>query len=279
MRRVQFLEIHELAWFPGPLRDQVTDALQCGMCLLGAYLSVVPLIQQLVSNAESKTIVDLGSGGGGPWLALSRCLDNGSAGVSIRLTDKWPNRKAFETIRGAAGDRFLFSPNGVDARSVPRALGGARTMFSTFHHFRPDEAVAVLQDAVSAGESIGVFEITRRDPLAIAAMFPWALLAFFYTPFIRPFRWSRLFWTYVLPVIPLVLLFDGVVSCLRTYRPDELEGLVARLKDAEYDWRTGEFYDGRYGMPVTYLLGWPKNIERATAVHETAQPALGKASG
>ena len=35
------------------------------------------------------------------------------------------------------------------------------------------------------------------------------------TPFILPFRWSRLFWTYIVPALPLVLTFDVVVSLLR----------------------------------------------------------------
>ena len=32
------------------------------------------------------------------------------------------------------------------------------------------------------------------------------------TPFVRPFRWSRLLFTYVIPLIPLLVLFDGTVS-------------------------------------------------------------------
>src|SRR5450759_4223616 len=51
---------------------------------------------------------------------------------------------------------------------------------------------------------------------AIGLMFAWALMPFVCTPWIRPFRWSRLLWTYLIPIIPLVFLFDGVVSCHRT---------------------------------------------------------------
>ena len=45
------------------------------------------------------------------------------------------------------------------------------------------------------------------------------------TPAIRPFRWSRLFWTYVIPAVPALVLFDGIVSCLRIYSPEELRAL------------------------------------------------------
>ncbi len=130
-------------------------------------------------------------------------------------------------------------------------------MFTSFHHFAPEEARAILQNAVDAGESIGIFEIARRAPSTIALVFAFALLLFVCTPWIRPFRWSRLLWTYLVPIIPLVLLFDGVVSCLRTYRPQELRELVAKLTASEYQWEIDELSTGY--TPVTYLIGWRRD--------------------
>jgi hypothetical protein len=139
---------------------------------------------------------------------------------------------------------------------VPSELKGFRTMFTSFHHFSPEEARAILQNAVDAGEGIGIFEITRRAPLTLGLMFAWALMPFVYTPWIRPFRWSRLLWTYLVPIIPLVFLFDGVVSCLRTYRPQELREIVDKLTAGEYQWEIGEHSSGR--VPITYLIGYAR---------------------
>jgi hypothetical protein len=70
-----------------------------------------------------------------------------------------------------------------------------------------------------------------------------------------------LFFTYVFPLIPLVLLFDGMVSCLRTYRTRELRELIGELAPSEYWWEIGE-RSGTFGsLPVTYLIGYPR--ERA----------------
>jgi hypothetical protein len=128
-------------------------------------------------------------------------------------------------------------------------------MFTSFHHFSPEEARAVLQNAVDAGEGIGIFEITRRALSTIALTVAWDLMLFVCTSWIRPFRWSRLLWTYLVPIIPLVLLFDGVVSCLRTYRPSELQEMVGKLTGSKYRWDIGELAAG--GVPVTYLIGCP----------------------
>jgi hypothetical protein len=139
---------------------------------------------------------------------------------------------------------------------VPDDLAGVRTIFTSFHHFSPGEAASLLRDAVAAGQPIGIFEVARRSPSAVALMFPWALLALLYTPMVRPFRWSRLLWTYLLPVIPLVLLFDGIVSCLRSYRPEELLEIARESGQSEYGWQAGEL-SGAPGVRITYMTGAP----------------------
>jgi hypothetical protein len=266
MRRVQFIELHEQPWFPSSLRADVTDALQFGFNLLRAYEPIAPLLQSVIDSTgnganATQSIVDMCSGGGGPWLDLAqqlRCRDSGgdSPGLQIWLTDKYPNLEAFERISASSDRHIHYYPESVDAINVPRTLKGLRTMFTSFHHFSPEDARAILQNAVDAGEGVGIFEITKRTPSTIALMLAGVLLMFVHTPRIRPFRWSRLLWTYLIPIIPLVLIFDGVVSCLRTYRPQELREIVEKLTTSRYKWQIGELAGKR--APVTYLIGYPK---------------------
>jgi len=258
MRRVQFLELHEQSWFPSSLRDEITGVLQFGLNLLSAYAPIAPLLQSMLDATRSRSIVDMCSGAGGPWLGLSRKLQPYAQVFHVLLTDKYPNLKAFQKTSTAPQNHIAYYPDSVDALRVPGELQGFRTMFSSFHHFPPEEARAILQNAVDAGQSIGIFEITRRAPLTIALMFAWALMPFVFTPLIRPFRWSRLFCTYVVPIIPLVLLFDGVVSCLRTYRPQELREIIKKLSGIEYQWEVGEHSKTFGQAPITYLIGCPR---------------------
>ena len=131
-------------------------------------------------------------------------------------------------------------------------------MFTSFHHFPFDEARNIIQSAVNARQGIGIFEITRRTPSAILLIVLWSLMPFLFTLFVRPFRWSRLLYTYVFPIIPLVLLFDGVVSCLRTYKPVELREMTNKLTSTEYRWQAGELRGAFPRPPVTYLIGYPR---------------------
>jgi hypothetical protein len=259
MRRIHFIEFHDQPWFPSFLRDYITDALQFGFDRFKVYAPIAPLLQRALDSKQSPTIVDMCSGGGGPWLDLSKRLASGKSAkdplaLRVYLTDKYPNLEAFRKIGAASGGAVRFYAASVDATNVPRELKGLRTMFSTFHHFRPAEAQAILQDAVDAREGVGIFEVARRAPSTIAMTLVFVLMLFVGTLWMRPFRWARLFWTYLVPTIPLVLLFDGVVSCLRTYRPEDLRKIVANLLAIDYQWEIGES-SGK--APITYLIGYP----------------------
>jgi hypothetical protein len=52
-----------------------------------------------------------------------------------------------------------------------------------------------------------------------------------------------LFWTYLVPALPLVLLFDVMVSCLRVYSVPELRDLTAGLDC--YRWDSGTVYGAK----------------------------------
>src|ERR1700730_10975165 len=119
MSRVQFIELHEQPWFPSSLRDDVTDAVQFGFNLLKAYAPIAPLLQSMIdrtgNGANSRqSIVDMCSGGGGPWLELSQnlqCRNAGdSAGLQIWLTDKYPNLAAFQSVRASRDHHITYYP-------------------------------------------------------------------------------------------------------------------------------------------------------------------------
>ncbi len=241
--RLQLVEIHDLPSCPRSLRDALTDLLAFTTNLAGAYDPVGPLLRRAALRTGAGRVVDLCSGAGGPWRRLAEHV-----GVPVLLTDLYPHRG------GVPG--LPLHPAPVDARAVPAQLEGFRTIFTAFHHFRPVEARAILADAVHRGQGIGVFEIARRAPLEIAVIaFTW-LGTLAAVPFIRPWRWSRLLWTYLPPVLPIVGTFDGVVSCLRTYTKAELEELVRGLDT--YDWEIGDFRGRWSPLRGTYLIGVPK---------------------
>jgi hypothetical protein len=259
MGRINCTEIHEQPWLPNSLRDGITDGLQSVLSTMQVYQPIAGKLAAAVTASGAERVVDLCSGGGGPWPWLYRAFQaknsQARSHVEIFLTDKFPNVEAFESIRSSSGGVVNFTAKPVEATDVPREIDGFRTIFSSFHHFTPEEASDIFRSAVDRGQGIGIFEAARRRPFSILLTFLMPLGALLFVPLIRPFRFSLFFWTYVIPVIPFVLWFDGLLSCLRAYLPDELRQIIAALPANDYEWEIGE----TQGLlsPVTYLLGYP----------------------
>jgi hypothetical protein len=254
----RLIEFHDQEWFPNALRDHVTDALQFIFNFVQIYSPIVPRLIKAIRATQTREVVDLCSGGGGPWLWLHGALQHASElPVTVCMTDKYPNARAFEDLRQQTQGQLTYQADSVDAAHLPPALLGFRTIFTSFHHLQSQEALDILQNAVGARQGIGVFEAASRRPITILSTMLMFFGGFLAAPFIRPFRLSRWFWTYFLPVIPLVLFFDGVVSCLRAYSKEELANLVSKVDADDYVWEIGE--ERGWLAPITYLIGYPKS--------------------
>jgi hypothetical protein len=253
LRRLQLFEVLDQVWCPPAVRHGATDCLEAVISRSDIYHPIQAEIFQAIADCGAVRVVDLCSGGGGPWLSqgwLAALAKH--APLSVVLTDKFPSDVLSARLPGDS--RLSCVDFSVDAASVPDSLKGFRTIFSSFHHFPDDIARAVLGDAVRCGEGFAMAEVTSRTPRAFATMFLMPVLAWLLAPFTRPFRWSRLLLTYLLPFIPLVVLWDGLVSCCRTRTPQELLALTAGFP--EYDWMAG-YARGAWLAPV-YLIGRPK---------------------
>ena len=263
MPRLHLFEIEDQAWLPAYIRDSITDFLRYAVLRFDIYKGFSQRLINAIDRSKSQRAVDLCSGGGGPWPKLILQLvevRNGPKPFSVKLTDFYPNVPAMREAAGCVQPGVIdFCDQSVSALSVPPDLTGFRTLFSSFHHFRPDDARAIIADAVLQKQGIAIAESTQRHPLLIAYMFLTPALVLLTSPFQKPFRWSRLFWTYVIPVVPLAVMFDGIVSCLRTYTPQELMALVRGIPNYEsFDWDAGVEPIGRLPVGVTYLIGVPR---------------------
>jgi len=257
--RLHLFQLEDQPWFPAVVRDFATDYLHFIEKTCALHRPVVALLAEALRSTRSDHVVDLCSGGGGPIIDLQKALDADGVHASFTLTDRFPNREAFQRVASRSNGTIRFIADPVDARTVPAELIGFRTMFNAFHHFRPSDAVAVLRDAAQAGRPIAIFELPERGLRTLVPMLlltPW--LVMLTTLSIRPFRWRRLFWTYILPLVPLTCWFDGIVSQLRAYRPAELADLADSVGVANYVWRAGQVPIGSVPGTLTYLIGRPQ---------------------
>lgn len=256
--RLHLFEFEDLSWLPVLFRNYLTDFLNHIAVKLDFYQPLVPVLKNKLNRYPAPRIVDLGSGGGGGMKELYHRLKEDLTDLDIVLTDLYPNISAFQKLKieSQGGIDYVESP--VDATHVPKHLTGFRTMFRSFHHLKPNMCRAVLGDAVAQREPIGIFEIQERS-LAFVIFFIISspLLVLLFTPFIKPFSLKRLFFTYIIPVVPFLSFWDGTITVLRTYTLREMHQMAQSVPDSDtYHWEVKKI--GKGAKIILYLIGYPK---------------------
>ena len=198
-------------------------------------------LSTVLSKDEPSEIVDLGSGSGGPIALVLKELEAAGFRTRVTLTDLFPNPN------GAPGNASMrYWPEPVDATRVSAELTGTRTMFAAFHHFRPQAAREILRGALNQRRAICIFEATSRTPGAILSTLLIPILVLVMTPRVRPLSWIQIVFTYPIPILPLLMFWDGLVSQLRTYSTEELKDLTRDLQSPAYRWEIGQIQVPRH---------------------------------
>ncbi len=259
VRRLHLLEFGDQQWFPQLLRDAETAYLATAYRVWRELpRQWAERIATVLHRGESTEILDLCSGSGGAIPLILEELVKRNYDVRATLTDLYP------TPHSGSHPRIVWLAEPVDARHVPPQLAGVPTMFSAFHHFRPDAARAILRDAFERRRTICIFESGSGTLAGIAAMLGVPLVVLALMPLARPFRWTYLVFTYLIPLIPLIVLWDGIVSMLRIYSPQQMQQLTADLQAPNYVWEIGQIKVRGIPGGLPYLIGRADSVELRT---------------
>jgi hypothetical protein len=256
--RFHLFELEDQSWFPDVIRTGGTDYLRYLLVATEVYKPSIRLLNELLNQTTETKIVDLCSGGGGyieqVYNELKPITKNST---SFTLTDKFPNIDAYQLLKNKTNGEIEFDTRSIDAANVPADLKGIRTMFSAIHHFKPEQVRSILQNAADNNAPIAIFDGGDKSIFAIIGILiihPIAFLLF--TPFFKPFKFSRLLFTYIIPLIPLYTIWDGCVSIMRLYRPKELLKIADGVSPKTYRWAAGRT-KSRFGLHASYLIGTP----------------------
>lgn len=264
MRRVQWFELEDLPWMPTVIRDGGTDVLDAMFDRIGFYQAVVPAIVQLLGDVGASRVVDLGSGGGGGALQVHRAARAAGLDVEFVLTDRFPNAGGAARVNAFGDRRLRYDTTPVDALTGPIDESAVHTMCSALHHFPPQVVQRLIGRLVAHRVPIACLDVAaspmvRRLPALLmpvpmaANLVALTAAALVVMPLVRPVRPQQWLLTYLLPLIPALVAWDGTVSVLRAYTPDDLLALATAVPGAnDYEWSAG-----RGGLAL-YLTGRPR---------------------
>lgn len=224
------------------------------------------LVSRILDEEAIDSIVDLGLGGGGVMpdvLALVRDMP-GKENVKLTMTDLYPNVDAIKKFNhpGAPHIEYLSTP--VDATSLASTPEGLKTMSNCFHHMRPKMARAILKSAHDNRQPLLIYEMGPNNipffawvlslPIALPMI---ALTAIVLSSFVRPVTFRQMFFSYVIPLIPIFYAWDGHASVPRIYTFDDMDELLIGLDSSDYRWEKGLAKNHKGKDFGNYLLGLP----------------------
>jgi hypothetical protein len=224
MARRDAVELMDQPWLPGLLRDGITGALRASEELFHPYEALLPRLAAMLATTDSRRLVDLCSGAGGPSPSLFRRLRELGRADERVMTDRFPHAAAARHAARQPGVRYV--PYSVDATAVDPALTGVRTLFNALHHLPPAVAKGVLRDAALARQPLLVVETLSRSPAGALGALNVALSCYATLPVPGPGWAARVVLTWPVPILPVVMLWEGVASCWRCYDDVELTALL-----------------------------------------------------
>ncbi len=245
MKRIEVIEFMDFDWFPNTLRSTMTKLIVVLHRLVGSIDILSSIIGDIYKKTGERQLVDLGSGSGSSMPDVVVELSNRfpEAEFRLTLTDLYPDPDFVEAFNKTRHPGALYSRQPLDATRLDLAPPGIKTLVNTFHHMTPQQARSILQSARDSYQPLVIYEMTDN----IVPFWGWVLLlpvtvpimlliAVLLVPFVRPLHWQDIFFTYIIPVIPLLVIWDSLVSFLRTYSFDDIRALLPEPED-QYQWK------------------------------------------
>lgn len=180
----------------------------------------------------------------------------GIEAVNFVLTDIHPHLEAWERA-AKRSDNVKFVRESVDAGDAPFDLLAKvdglpeeqrkkvfRLFSLAFHHFDDDAAIQILRNTLATSSGFCIVELQERSFDALVTMLALGPSLWIGSWYWFWGDWTHLFWTYVIPIVPLVVVLDGLISAVRTRSGEEIMALMMK-GEMEKEMQGWRFEDGR----------------------------------
>lgn len=270
MRKHHYFEFMDLKYYPDVLREVMTDTLTNITMYVPIFDRVAPLITDVMDKTGTNEILDLCSGAGGPWGRLFGLVKKEKSNARLTFTDLYPNPKCMSRFPKSYMNKITYEPEPINALDVPENRRGVRTFFGSFHHMSPKNAVKVLEDAANKKVGIVVAESYSHSPKYLWCTI---LLQLLISPLYFLMLWIfmlkaikgsagekiiKILFTYLIPIVPLSMMFDTFISGVRVYLQKDLEEMVEQIDVPGYCWKPGTLPKQMGQSAISYIVGYPE---------------------
>lgn len=225
MKRKQITQIINVGWFPKFLKTLIAEFLSWFVVKVNATKPFIPVIEDVLNKTNHNRIINIEFNVGAGIETVKPFLKDDVTVDSIHITN------------------FNTSEKGV------------YLFVNSFHQLNSEKAKKILQDIVDSGNPVVVVEGNNDSLWQIVGMTVFVPLTVLLTAFfVKPFRISRIIFTYLIPILPIIIVIDGCIALLKLYNPTDLLELTSSLERNNYEWKAGKNDNGRGGK-IMYLTG------------------------
>lgn len=228
-QRILWTELNDLNHFPLFLKTPYIDCLGFVLRVAGFYRQLGPLLSDISEKIAAEHIQDFGSGSASHIRLMIKKWPRHVVRPEIILTDICPRPANFiEMSENFSNIRPIFASVDMTQASLPPHT--VATLFSCFHHLSHEQAHLAIENMAAQAEAVVIFEPFERSFYYLLKhfmlAFPSVLLGMF-TPLLQRFSWSSLFFCTLIPIAPICVQIDGLISVLRSYRYAEIQALMS----------------------------------------------------
>jgi hypothetical protein len=224
MNYPHLIEFMDQSWLPQSLRNTLREILECGNSwpFRRYYDWVAKQVLKTAADEGYGSIVELGAGSAPITKRLARSRN--SEGRQLVVCDEYPDTELFRELKAQYPNKVAPIFEKVDfSKPMDWDPGTLLVLSGAFHHIAPQGRAEVLRSLTSSADKTMMCEPLRRNFCSFAliwgSLFPALLLPLLYLG--KTGRMRRFFWCWLLPVAPVVFVWDGLVSCLREWTEEE----------------------------------------------------------
>ena len=228
MKRKQVFQFSNQRWYPSFLKRDMYEFMSWFVVKVNAAKPFLPFLEEVIGHTQTKAIINIDSKIGAGIETVLPLLPEGAEVINIEL-------EKFSTHNR-----------------------GTYTFINSFHQLDETKAKYYLNQIADSGNSIAVLEGNNDSLWQVVGMTIFVPLSVILSaPFVQPFRITRLIFTYLIPILPLITMLDGFLALFKLYNPNDLNELISTIPVKNYVWKSGKADNGRGGK-IIFLMGYPE---------------------
>jgi hypothetical protein len=267
-QKILSCECNDSPHCPQFIRESVLEVLGNSIRDAKVYENLAPRFIDFCTEHHIENILEIGAGSGeSTAVFVDAVIRHQQTPPHIYISDLLPMREVMRATAARYPDVLTPLEDSLDIRNPAAAPAhDMRMVLSAFHHFDPEVVRTFFKAAQE--QHIAVF-IAEPFTNSLRAFFPMFLHGFISLARngvqSSRMRLVKFFFTFLLPLIPMCLLWDGLISMIRMYDEQGFMEIVKTLPESggAYQWHYEE---------VTVPLG-------GTASLFTGYPVAGTPAG